>query len=117
MKLGAAKASGVDIDDQAILASDENAKRNGVKGLFTLYLNEAAADVVPADVTVANILAGPLAELEPQIARLTASGGILALSGVLIEQAQTVKEVYEKDFLMGEIRTRGDWALLSGVRR
>ena len=117
LKLGAAKASGVDIDDQAILASDENAKRNGVKGLCTLYLNEAAADVAPADVTVANILAGPLAELEPQIARLTASGGILALSGVLIEQAQTVKEVYEKDFLMGEIRTRGDWALLSGVRR
>lgn len=117
LKLGALKASGVDIDDQAIIASDENAERNGVKGLFTLYLNEAAADVTPADVTVANILAGPLAELEPEIARLTAKGGALALSGVLVEQAQAVKDAYAKDFTMGEIKTRGDWALLTGIRR
>lgn len=117
LKLGAKVASGVDIDDQAILASDENSERNGVKGRFTLYLNEAAADVKPADVTVANILAGPLAELEPEIARLTASGGVLALSGILVEQAEDVKKAYEKDFIMGEIKTRGDWALLSGIRR
>lgn len=117
LKLGASVASGVDIDDQAILASDENSERNGVKGRFTLYLNEAAADVKPADVTVANILAGPLAELEPEIARLTAKGGALALSGVLVEQAEEVKKAYEKDFIMGEVKSRGDWALLNGIRK
>ena len=117
LKLGASVASGVDIDDQAILASDENSERNGVKGRFTLYLNEAAADVKPADVTVANILAGPLAELEPEIARLTAKGGALALSGVLVEQAEAVKKAYEKDFIMGEVKSRGDWALLTGIRK
>lgn len=117
LKLGAVKASGVDIDDQAILASDENSERNGVKGKFTLYLNEASKNVEPADVTVANILAGPLTELEPEIARLTAHGGHLALSGVLKEQAPEVLEAYSKDFVMDEVTTRGDWALLSGVRR
>lgn len=117
LKLGASVASGVDIDDQAILASDENSERNGVKGRFILYLNEAAADVKPADVTVANILAGPLAELEPEIARLTAKGGALALSGVLVEQAEEVKKAYEKDFIMGEVKSRGDWALLTGIRK
>lgn len=117
LKLGAVKASGVDIDDQAILASNENASRNEVQGKFTLYLNEASKNVVPADVTVANILAGPLTELEGEIARLTAHGGYLALSGVLKEQAEEVRKVYEKDFMMNEIKTRDDWALLSGIRR
>ncbi|MDY6323393.1 MAG: 50S ribosomal protein L11 methyltransferase [Succinivibrio sp.] len=117
LKLGAAKASGVDIDEQAIIASEENAERNGLKGKFTLYLGEASAQLEPADVTVANILAGPLAELEPEIARLTAKGGRLALSGVLKDQAQEVCKAYERDFEIGNVSSRGDWALITAVRR
>ena len=68
-------------------------------------------------VTVANILAGPLSMLEPAIASLTAKGGLLALSGILTEQADEVLKTYEKDFDMNPIKELNGWALLTGVRK
>lgn len=60
LKLGAARAIGIDIDPQAIQASRDNAQRNGVSERLELYLpKDQPADLL-ADVVVANILAGPL---------------------------------------------------------
>ena len=118
LKLGAKCATGVDIDEQAIEASEENAKRNDVASKLSLYIG--SKNVAPAsfEITVANILAGPLAELEPDIARLTASGGKLALSGILVEQAQEVIDAYSADFDdMKLAQSKDGWALLTGVRK
>ncbi len=90
LKLGAARAIGIDIDPQAIQASRDNAERNGVSDRLELYLPDAQPEDLMADVVVANILAGPLRELAPLISVLPVEGGLLGLSGILASQADSV---------------------------
>ena len=59
LKLGAASAVGIDNDPQALIASADNAQRNGVADHLDVF--EPGAASAPADVFIANILAGPLA--------------------------------------------------------
>ena len=118
LKLGANSATGVDIDEQALIASKENAKRNGVEDKLQLVMGtDKKLDLPQFPITVANILAGPLAELEPIIASLTQSGGKLALSGILTEQADSVIEAYSKDFVMNKVKDLDGWALLTGTKK
>ena len=118
LKLGAISATGVDIDEQALIASKENAKRNGVEDKLQLIMGtDKKLDLPQFPITVANILAGPLAELEPIIASLTQSGGKLALSGILTEQADSVIEAYSKDFVMNKVKDLDGWALLTGTKK
>ena len=118
LKLGAKSATGVDIDEQALIASKENAKRNGVEDELQLIMGtDKKLDLPQFPITVANILAGPLAELEPIIASLTQSGGKLALSGILTEQADSVIEAYSKDFVMNKVKDLDGWALLTGTKK
>ncbi|HKA39620.1 MAG TPA: 50S ribosomal protein L11 methyltransferase [Burkholderiales bacterium] len=114
MKLGAASAVGVDIDEQALLAARRNAMHNQVQVTF-----HSAAKVVrrPARIVVANILAHPLVVLAPLFARLTAPRGRLALAGLLAQQADEVRGAYEPWFDFGAPEEEEGWALLSGVRR
>ena len=118
LKLGAKNALGVDIDEQALQASRENAERNNVSDKLELFMGtDQKLDLPKSPVTVANILAGPLAELEPIIASLSESGGKLALSGILTEQADSVIEAYSKDFVMNKVKDKEGWALLTGTRK
>ena len=114
LKLGAAHVHGVDIDPQALLASRDNAERNHVSAALTLSLNDH--DLQPADLVMANILAGPLESLAPRLAELTKANGHIVLSGVLTEQAQAVQNRYATWFDMQPITTQGDWARLCGIR-
>ncbi len=114
LKLGAAHVHGVDIDPQALLASRDNAERNHVSAALTLSLNDH--DLQPADLVIANILAGPLESLAPRLAELTKANGHIVLSGVLTEQAQAVQNRYATWFEMQPITTQGDWARLCGIR-
>ena len=116
LKLGAAHVDGIDNDPQAIAASRDNAQRNGVDGRLDLHAPEAYADT-PADVFVANILAGPLAELAPRFAACTKPGAPIALSGILVGQQQELLERYSPWFDGLEVATREDWVRISGHRR
>jgi len=93
LKLGAAGAVAIDHDPQALLATRENAARNGVADRLTV-LGSDAPPPAPADVVVANILAGTLIELAPQIEAMVRPGGLLALSGILAEQVDDVAAAY-----------------------
>ena len=75
--LGADHVIGVDTDPQALEASRENARRNGVEeARLDLYLPEDEPDT-RCDVMLANILAQPLIGLAPHLAALTRRGGDL----------------------------------------
>lgn len=115
LKLGAAMAYGVDIDPQALIASRDNAARNGVEDRFVLGYPEALA-VAPADVLLANILAGALIELAPEITARIRPGGLLALSGILATQVDTVRLAYASRITFAPTVFQEDWALLTGVR-
>lgn len=114
MKLGAASALGVDIDEQALLAARRNAIHNRVQATF-----HSAADAVrqPAQIVVANILAHPLVVLAPLLARATVRDGLLALAGLLAGQADEVRIAYEPWFGFDAPVTDDGWTLLSGIRR
>ena len=114
LKLGAKRVIGVDIDPQAIEASTANAKRNNVEGQIELYLPKDQPKDFQADVVVANILAGPLAELKAIISAYVKPGGLLALSGILQSQAQSVIEAYSDEFSFDPIAEQDEWVRLSG---
>ena len=115
--LGAPQAVGTDIDPQALEASRDNASRNGIDpARFPVYL-PADLPQQPADVVVANILAGPLVSLAPQITALVKEGGRLALSGILAEQAEEVRAAYAGAFDLDPTATKDGWVRISGVKR
>ncbi|MCO4797969.1 MAG: 50S ribosomal protein L11 methyltransferase [Colwelliaceae bacterium] len=116
LKLGAEKVIGIDIDPQALQASKENAKRNNVESRLELYLPEDQP-MCKADVVVANILAGPLRELAPTIIEFVGENGLLALSGVLEEQATELQTIYGKWCKMDPIAVQEEWVRLSGVMK
>jgi ribosomal protein L11 methyltransferase len=114
MKLGAARATAVDIDPLALEAARYNADSNGV---VLEVLAADAALTIEADITVANILANPLRMLAPLLAAHTVPGGRLVLSGILAAQAEEVRLAYEHWF---ELRIAGEdagWVSLAGERR
>lgn len=115
--LGAERATGTDIDVQALEASRDNAGRNGIDpARFPVYLPEAMPQDA-ADVVVANILAGPLVSLAPQLSRLVKKNGRLALSGILAEQADEVRQAYGHDFELDPTAERDGWIRITGIKR
>jgi ribosomal protein L11 methyltransferase len=114
MKLGAAAATGVDIDPLALLAARHNAMQNQVTMEFV-----AAGDATPqaADIVLANILANPLKLLAPLLARATRGGGRILLSGVLEHQAREVQDAYGAWFDMQPLQHEDGWVLISGDKR
>lgn len=116
LKLGARSAVGVDNDPQALIASADNAARNGVAQRLTLFLPQDNT-AEPADVFVANILAGPLSELAPTFAAAAKSGAPFAISGILAGQQDELLQRYAEWFDDLRADTREDWVRISGKRR
>ena len=114
MKLGAARAFGVDVDPLALEAARYNAQRNDVA--LAVY---DAREPLPghARITVANILANPLRMLAPVICGHTESGGRIALSGILEEQAAAVIDAYRDGAALEVAGRDAGWVLLAGTRR
>ncbi len=116
LRLGARRAVAMDIDPQALRATRENAERNGVPDRIRVTADREAGQA-EVDVLLANILAGPLVELAPLLAARTRVGGRIALSGLLVEQADAVTAAYRPWFDVGLTRERDGWGLLTGCRR
>jgi ribosomal protein L11 methyltransferase len=114
--LGARRATAMDIDPQALLATRENAERNAVLQRLQVT-DDRAVDGGRADVVLANILAGPLVELAPVLTTCTRPGGRIALSGLLLAQADAVTAAYRPWFDIDLTGARDGWALLTGRRR
>ncbi len=114
--LGACIAYGVDNDAQALVASRDNAGRNGVSSRLRLF---AAAGPAPpaADLVMANILARLLCSLAPELTRLTRPGGTLVLAGILQDQIDTVADAFAGAFKFELPRMRDGWACLIGRRQ
>lgn len=114
--LGAEQAHAVDIDPQAITATQYNAEKNQVLDRISYYLPEQFT-VSGAEVVVANILAKPLIELSVTIAGLVKPGGYLVLSGILNEQAEAVADAYRAQGLqVAEPVSQEDWCRLDAER-
>ncbi len=115
LKLGADSALAVDHDPQALQATRENAEKNGVSNrIITQLPDEVSAQ--PADILLANILAEPLLQLAEILAGLVKPGGAMALSGILSEQEEALKDRYQPLMDLSPTQQREEWILISGIR-
>ena len=98
-KLFKRKVCAGDIDGLCVKAAFANAKRNGVANFVRPVLAKGVAHPLfrrgaPFDLVLANILARPLRDLAPQIARLTAPGAEIILSGLIGRDVPGVAAAY-----------------------
>ena len=112
-RLGAGQVAGVDIDPQAVEAARANAENNGVRALFADSAEPVAGEY---DLVVANILSNPLRLLAPAICAHVRSGGQLALSGILREQAEEIIGIYAQWIPLELADVREDWVCLAGTK-
>lgn len=114
LKLGARHATAVDIDPQALLATRDNALRNGVSASLDTQGIEAA--LIAADCVLANILAQPLIDLAPQLTAVCKPGGHFILSGILRNQCEAVTAAYRPGFSIVRCIERDDWCCIHARR-
>jgi len=113
LMLGAGRATGVDVDPLALEAARYNSQRNHVQ----LDTRDASSELPSdADITVANILANPLRMLAPLLATHTRIGGLVALSGILADQARGVIDAYAPWMELATAESEAGWVLLAGRR-
>jgi ribosomal protein L11 methyltransferase len=113
--LGAKHAHAIDIDPQALTATQDNAIKNKVQHKISCYLPEQFAPI-QADVVLANILAKPLIDMAEHISGLVISGGQLVLSGILHEQTESVLSAYQHHITFNAPLQQEDWMRLDGCK-
>lgn len=107
-----------DIDPIAVRVTGENARANEVapliRGITAAGFNSPElASQAPFDLIVANILAGPLVSLAPDLEQHLAPGGTVILSGILREQEQMVVSAYRSQGLfLTERNPINEWVTL-----
>lgn len=106
---------GLDIDPVAVDNARENARLNRVEDLLEIRRGglEALGEDIRFDLVLANILAGPLVRMAPELTARLKPGGCLVLSGILVDQAPRVEQAYADQGLPpSRLMTKGEWAAL-----
>lgn len=116
VKLGASRVCAVDIDPQALGACEANLETNEIGSDRVLIATPETMPGDPADLLIANILAGPLVELAPRFAGLVKTGGQILLSGILKSQLEDIQLAYRSRFQLAAASSREDWVCISGKR-
>ena len=119
LMLGAKSASAVDIDPNCVHIAYENAQRNNVdKDKYRVLAGNILEDEKlknqigdkKYDVVVANIVADVIIAFAPIVTEFIKKGGAFITSGIIIDRADEVKSVLEKNGFKNLIMTqRKDW--------
>jgi ribosomal protein L11 methyltransferase len=112
--LGAQKVRAIDNDPQALVATLDNATRNGVNDGVQVSMPEALQGV-SYDTVVANILAQPLIDLAETLSATLKPGGHLLLSGIMSSQKDWVKAAYTNLVFVVEKELDG-WVCLAAKK-
>ena len=118
--LGATQVYSVDLDPQALLATQANAEKNHVVDKMNLYSVPEFRhqhETLQCPLLLANILAGPLVDLAEMLASHVTQKGNIVLSGILAEQAENVSRAYQQWFEINEITQEEDWVRIVGTKR
>ena len=113
-KLGAKEVVMTDIDECAVIASNENAKLNGINNAKVLLKNLLDDEEVKGNIIVANIIAEVLICFATGIAKNLEDNGIIILSGILTDRIEKVVKAYEENgFTLLEKKIKGEWCALA----
>ena len=118
-----ALATASDIDPVCTGVLVENARNNGVplggkRGELLFTVADGMDDPLlkaraPFDLLVANILAGPLAEMAQEFAAAVTPGGSIVLAGLLETQEARVRAAYRRHGCrLARRLVKGDWSIL-----
>jgi ribosomal protein L11 methyltransferase len=117
IRLGAARAVGVDIDPIAIEATTANAKRNSIARRIRARVGSLPSGDPPFDVVVANLIAGVLVPLAAPLLDELRPGGVLVASGIFVDREAEVRAAFETAGLLVDGRLdEGDWVALEAHR-
>ena len=108
-KLGASRVAAIEIDPDAIGNAEENVERNGVSDRVTVVEGDALLLlplVAPVRLVLANIIADVLRELLPSIGRALTDDGAVILSGILLDERESMLETFRS----------GGWSVLAEDR-
>lgn len=112
-----AHITATDIDPIAVEVAQVNAEANDVQGVRLVVADGARGEAVeggaPYDLVIANILAGPLIAMAPEITAIAGAGAPIVLAGLLSNQAEAVIGAYAAQGCAVKRRlVRGDWTIL-----
>jgi len=113
---GATSIEAIDIDPQALLATNSNATQNNIASKITTALPNECNKLPAVDCLLANILANPIMKLADYFSTLVKHHGTIVLSGILSEQATQVISSYEKWFEFQPIVEKEGWVRLVATR-
>lgn len=122
-KLWPVQTWAVDLDEESTRVAKVNCQINGVDEHVTILCGDGVSHKEVRknksfDLVVANILAGPLMEMAPDIAEVMEKKGTLILSGILDSQKDKVFSVYEYEgFTLNKTHIIGEWATLVFEKR
>ena len=117
LRLGAKSAVGVDTDPIATEATAANARRNRLVRRIHIRVGSVPSGEPPFDVVLANLIAGVLVPLAPDLHEELRPGGILVASGIFVDREPEVRAAFEAAGLVVEGRTmEGDWVALEAHR-
>ena len=126
LKMGAAQATGTDLDPCAISATHENLESNDIPEemmdvmIGNLIDDPEVQDAVgyeKYDIVAANILADVLVMLTPQVICHMKKGGLYITSGILAEKEQIVRDAMEKAGLqVKDVTAQGEWVCVVGEK-
>lgn len=111
---GAVSVDAVDIDPDAVQATQDNAQANQVQATVKAGLPDAAHGVY--GVVLANILATPLKMLAPLLCAHVAPGGHLVLAGILSRQAEELQAAYAPWMRLQVFEEQDGWILMAGQK-
>ena len=113
LRCGVLRATGLDTDAGALQVAAENARLNGLADRLTLVAGDATAVEDRYPLVMANVLAAPLIEMAPVLARRVAHGGVMVLSGVTDSLASDVDRAYRRVGMHAALmRARDGWVAL-----
>ncbi|MET3711301.1 ribosomal protein L11 methyltransferase [Sphingomonas trueperi] len=112
-----AKVMATDIDPAAVDVTRENAVANDIEGVDLVVADGALSDTItakaPYDLVIANILAGPLVSMAPELAAIAAPNATIVLAGLLETQRAQVVAAFEAcGCTLEAVDRRGDWTIL-----
>jgi ribosomal protein L11 methyltransferase len=117
LRLGAARALGLDTDPIAVEATVANARRNGLSRRIQARAGSLPSDEPAHDVVLANLIAGVLVPLAPSLRDELRPGGTLLASGIFIDRERDVQAAFETVGLDVSGRSvEGEWVALEAVR-
>lgn len=117
VKLGGTRALGVDIDPVAVEATLANARHNRVGKRVRAREGSVPSEEGPFDTVLANLIAGVLTEIAPDLAAELVPGGTLIGSGIFVDREAATRAALEAAGLtITGRRQESDWVALEAVR-